>query len=59
MVATNVNEGYGLFLTLADGDVDSYPDPDPTGEFATGDTHFFASGEEFLAFLESVSAETA
>lgn len=59
MEATAITDAYQQLLDLADGDVESHLDPDPTGDFAAGETHFFTSGEELLAFLESVSAGTA
>lgn len=40
-------------LTLADLDASAGTNPDRTGDFAAGRTHFHASSEEFLAYLES------
>jgi len=40
-------------LTLADLDTSVGTNPDRTGDFAAGRTHFHASSEEFLACLES------
>ena len=41
-------------LTLEDLDAYAGVIPDPTGDYAAGRTTFFASGEELLAFLESM-----
>lgn len=40
-------------LTLADLDASVGTNPDRTGDFAAGRTHFHTSSEEFLAFIES------
>ena len=40
-------------LTVADIYADMGNNPDPTGDFSAGRTHFHASSEEFLACLES------
>ena len=40
-------------LTVADIHADMGKNPDPTGDFSAGRTHFHASSEEFLACLES------
>lgn len=40
-------------LTLADIYADMGKNPDRTGDFAAGRTHFHATTEEFLACLDS------
>lgn len=40
-------------LTLAEIHADMGKNPDRTGDFAAGRTHFHATTEEFLACLES------
>ena len=40
-------------LTLADINASTGKNPDRTGDFAAGRTHFHASTEEFLACLTS------
>ena len=40
-------------LTLADIDAATGKNPDPTGDFAAGRTHFHATTDEFLACLAS------
>ena len=40
-------------LTLADIRADMGKNPDRTGDFAAGRTHFHATTEEFLACLDS------
>ena len=40
--------------TIADIDADTGSDPDPTGDFAAGQTHFHAGTEDFAACLNSV-----
>lgn len=40
-------------LTLTDLDASVGTNPDRTGDFAAGRTHFHASSEEFLACIES------
>ena len=40
-------------LTLADIYADIGKNPDRTGDFAAGRTHFHATSEEFLACLDS------
>ena len=44
-------------LTVADIFSDMGKNPDPTGDFAAGRTHFHATTEEFLACLHSQSRE--
>lgn len=46
-------------LTLADLDASVGMNPDRTGDFTAGRTHFHASSEEFLACLESQPYERA
>ena len=44
-------------LTLADIDADTGKNPDPTGDFAAGRTHFHESTDDFLACLASQPSE--
>ena len=46
-------------LTLADIHADKGQNPDRTGDFAAGRTHFHATTAEFLACLESQPYEPA
>lgn len=46
-------------LSIADIYTDMGKNPDPTGDFAAGRTHFHASSEEFLACLKSRLHESA
>ena len=43
--------------TLADIDAATGKNPDPTGDFAEGRTHFHDSTDDFLAFLASQPSE--
>ena len=45
-------------LTLADIDAATGKNPDPTGDFAAGRTHFHESTDDFLACLASQPSET-
>lgn len=44
-------------LTLADIDAATGKNPDPTGDFAAGRTHFHESTDDFLACLASQPSE--
>ncbi|MCY4622282.1 MAG: hypothetical protein OXD34_10695 [bacterium] len=44
-------------LTLADIEAVTGKNPDPTGDFAAGRTHFHESTDDFLACLASQPAE--
>ena len=46
-------------LTLADIDAATGKNPDPTGDFAAGRTHFHESTDDFLACLVSQPSEPA
>ena len=48
-----------MALTLSDIDAATGKNPDPTGDFAAGRTHFHESTDDFLACLASQPSEPA